>query len=107
MKKYILPVLWMVVIFILSSIPGSVFPKIPFPGFDKLVHLMEYGILGFLWAKAFNSKITLTILIGIIFGIFDEIHQIFIPFREFSILDLLFDGIGVIFGSLCPSLLKR
>lgn len=107
MKKYIPPILWMLLIFVLSSIPGTVFPKIPFPGLDKLVHLIEYGILGFLWVRALNGKIVSVILIGIIFGIFDEIHQIFVPFREFSVFDLIFDGIGVFLGSLCLLLLKR
>lgn len=107
MKKYILPILWTVVIFVLSSIPGSEFPKLPFPGFDKLVHLVEYSILGFLWVKALGKRIITVILLGIIYGVFDEIHQIFVPFREFSVLDILVDGVGVILGVLWRSLLRR
>lgn len=107
MKKYILPILWTVVIFVLSSIPGSEFPELPFPGFDKLVHLVEYSILGFLWVKALGKRIIIVILLGIIYGVFDEIHQIFVPYREFSILDILVDGVGVILGVLWRSLLRR
>lgn len=107
MKKYIFPVLWMIVIFALSSIPGSELPKSPIPCIDKLAHLFLYTILGFLWARVLGKKAVLIISIGIIFGFLDEIHQIFVPYREFSLFDLLFDAIGVCLGMLCHLLLKR
>lgn len=106
MKQYILPILWMVVIFGLSSIPGSRIPPL-FPGFDILAHLIEYSILGFLWARALQGKFFLAILLGILYGIFDEIHQVFVPLREFSIIDMLVDGAGVILGVVWHLLLKR
>lgn len=102
-----MPVSWMVVIFILSSIPKEKLPELLFPGFDKIAHLIEYFILGFLWARALGKRAILVILLGIIYGISDEIHQIFVPLREFSVLDLLVDSIGVIFGTICHLLLKR
>lgn len=103
--RFIPPILWMVVIFAASSIPGPAFPKLPWPGFDKLVHLIEYSVLGFLWSRAFDKRTAL--VIGIIYGVLDEIHQIYVPYREFSILDITVDGIGVILGLLWHSLLKR
>lgn len=107
MKRYIPPILWMAVIFLLSSIPGKEFPVIPFPGFDKLVHIVLYSILGFLWSKALGGRIYQAILIGIVYGLSDEVHQLFVPFREFSLTDLLSDAVGVTGGVLCQLSLKR
>lgn len=106
-KKYIPPILWMIVIFILSSIPGKQFPEMPFPHFDKLAHIGLYSVLGFLLARAFGRKTIVVILVGVIYGLLDETHQLFVPFREFSLLDLLSDTTGVIAGLICRSLLKR
>lgn len=107
MKKYFLPILWMIIIFTVSSIPGNTLPEYPFFGFDKLAHILEYSILGFLWARVLKRKIILIILIGTVFGILDEIHQLFVPFRVFSVIDMLCDSTGVILGATCQLLLKK
>ena len=98
MIKYLLPILWMVVIFVLSSIPGTAFPKQPFPYFTELAHLVEYSILGILWYRVLKPKIFLVLVICILYGISDEIHQLFVPFREYSILDMALDTVGVCVG---------
>lgn len=105
MKRFFLPILWMVVIFAFSSIPGDKIPRAPF-GFDKLVHIFEYFILGYLWNRVLNRG-SIVVIIGVIYGFIDEVHQIFIPYREFSIIDLLADGSGLILSVLWHSLLKR
>lgn len=97
-KRYLPPILWMAVIFTLSSFPGSAFPQQPFPGFTELVHLMEYSILGILWYRALRKKVLVILIIGILYGISDEIHQLFVPFREFSILDMIVDTLGIVIG---------
>lgn len=108
MKSYIFPVLWTALISILSSIPGSDLPDVPFAGFDKVAHLGLYLVLGFLWASAVKSKFLLTILLGASYGALDEVHQIFVPLRTFSVFDILFDGIGVVCGvSIWRLLLKK
>ena len=101
-----LPVIWMAVIFILSSIPGSLL-ELPFPGFDKIVHFIEYFILGFLWSRVLGNKVALVIILGVFYGLFDEVYQIYVPFREFSLFDLLSDSLGVITGVACRLLLKK
>lgn len=103
MKRYLSPILWMLVIFLLSSIPGSALPVL-FPGADIVVHLIEYAILGFLWGR---RGIGAALVIGIIYGILDEIHQIYVPYREFSVLDIFVDGAGVVIGTIWHSLLRR
>ena len=68
---------------------------------DKLLHVLEYGFLGFLTYNAFkqheflNKKLYFyVIMFAVIYAMSDELHQIFIPNREFSIFDFLADSLG-------------
>jgi len=100
-----LPVgLWCGAIFYLSSIPNL---ATPWGTWDiilrKIAHISEYGILAFLiWRAIFHSiRINLSKTyawsgaFSFIYAISDEIHQIFVPTRHGSILDILIDGIGI------------
>ncbi len=93
------------IIFGLSSIPGDNISALPFPFSDKIEHLIEYTVFGWLLRNAFNNGYSLTILIrimavltGSIYGVTDEIHQLFVPGREFDFKDMLCDAIGCILG---------
>ncbi len=94
-------------IFYLSSLP-KVLPDTGIPCFDKFLHLIEYFVFGLLAARAFKSSkksalrgnvFILAVLISISYGALDELHQLFIPGREYSLLDMTFDAIGGIGGS--------
>ena len=37
-------------------------------------------------------------LLGVLFGFSDEIHQLFVPLRQFEIADFLVDTLGIILG---------
>ena len=100
------PVLaYMVLIFILSSIPMIKPPDLGLNAEDKIAHVLEYGVLGVLLARSalsrrpFSIRLLFTIfLIGTLYGISDEIHQKFVPNRFASPWDALADMIGVILG---------
>ena len=93
-------------IFYFSSMPKPLL-EIAIPHFDKVLHICEYAIFGFLASRAFknssrkvffeNFKI-LAVLVSIIYGISDEYHQSFVSERQFSVFDMMADGIGGIFG---------
>jgi VanZ family protein len=56
--------------------------------------MAEYGILGFLYYKSFES-ISLPVIIGsLLFAGFDELWQSFVPGRFPSIYDVFADLIG-------------
>lgn len=110
----ILVIIWMSVIFIMSSFDGSVSSSQSNFIVDKLVnifnientdivslivrklaHYMEYLILGVLMINMFsefdikiNTKYIIAIIICIIYASSDEIHQIFIAGRCFAIRDI-------------------
>jgi VanZ family protein len=103
--KYQLPAIaWAIFIFILSSIPGEYFGDEPFDPFDKVVHALLFGILYFFIYRALKFQnrsrfisefsVALAFLLIVIYGIFDEIHQTFIPGRQPDVTDSLADIIG-------------
>jgi VanZ family protein len=76
---------------------------------DKVLHGVEYGILGLLCYRAFRwaagpavarQAIVLAIVTASVYGVTDEVHQFFVPFRESSWLDWLADTIGAAIGAI-------
>ena len=68
----------------------------------ELAHLFEFGLLYLFIVMAFlvfgklsYKKELLAFVIALGYGLVDELHQYFIPFRSFSLVDLLKNGIGV------------
>ena len=100
----ILLVAYMILILGLSSIPAQDFPKTWLLTWDKLIHLVEYFILGVLVMKSMNtiSYRTLKIVLpfGILFGGLDEYLQSFISGRFASEWDVPADTIGFAIGAL-------
>jgi VanZ family protein len=89
-------------IFVLSSQPDLSLPG-AFPSSDKLAHLLEYGVLGWLWARAMRVNRpglkTLTVLLSALvftgtYGLSDEWHQLYVPGRFADLRDVLADAFG-------------
>lgn len=104
--KYWAPVLIYcgIIVYLSSqSHPSQHLPSFLFGMSDKLLHAMEYGILGILLYRAFHQttravgSIILSIICVVIFGISDEIHQWFVPNRQADTWDLLADTLGATF----------
>ena len=74
----------------------------------KLAHFSIYtvgGILIFGFCETFSGltktrKVQLTLLVGVLYAISDELHQKFVSGRSCQITDVLIDSCGVIFGML-------
>ncbi len=89
----------------LNPIGGNIFSRVS----DQMYHLTEYTVLGLLtyrairfsWGEqlgpvsAFITVITITL-----FGLSDELHQLFVPFRRMESLDLMADTVGGLVGVL-------
>ena len=100
----ILLLIYMLLILGVSSLPSENIPKLMLLNFDKLIHLVEYFILGALLMKSMKNISTKMLIFvipfGLFFGIMDEYLQSFILGRFSSSLDVLADTIGVVIGSL-------
>ena len=100
--KFQLPVLlWMVLIFTLSSMPGSTFSPIEFPYAHLIAHGLLFAMLYYLGYRAlryqsysrFLSEFSLvtTIFLVILYAAIDEYHQSFVPGRTEDFKDILID----------------
>jgi VanZ family protein len=102
-----IPILLYLGIFLISSVPGSALPaKIP----DVIPHFCEYAILAFFFIRIFNHPVNVkTMAIGlawlILLGLLDELHQVFVPGRFFTLEDLLYDTFGSLSGLLAYRML--
>ncbi len=68
-------------------------------------HIIEFFSLGILIGLCFiNKKIDFkdlylkVLILGMTYGLLDELHQYFVPDRHSSLVDLLLDGIGLFFS---------
>jgi VanZ family protein len=74
---------------------------------DKFLHFAAYALLGALFLRAFKTTqikhhlkliLILSILLSALYGISDEIHQSFVPYRTADALDAFADILGSIAG---------
>ena len=88
-------------IFLLSS--SSNLPNLPGGFSDKVAHLLLYSGLGFLVARAVAGGvgrpfpgwiIAAAVVVCVVYGFTDEAHQLFVPRRQFDLMDLAADAIG-------------
>ncbi len=103
--RNLLPVaLWMLIIFITSSIPADDFPHVEFWGWAKLIHLIYYGVLCFLVQRAITNQTRYPlfarhsymfgVFFAVLYGAFDEYHQLSTPGRHGQVMDILIDAFG-------------
>ena len=98
--------LYCLLIFIQSSRPTpDITPHWPYV--DKVLHFTAYALLGALFLRAFKTTrikhqlkliLALSVLFSSLYGISDEIHQSFVPYRTADAIDALADIIGSIIG---------
>jgi VanZ family protein len=92
---------WMALIFVLSAQSEFPEPPISFLGIDKLAHLGVFAVLGLLIALAWLpfevlswKRVWLVTFLVAAYGLSDELHQLYVPEREFSAWDILADAAG-------------
>ena len=96
---------WAIAIFVQSSLSNIPAPDLGFDMQDKVFHAAEYAILGFFLRRALvfqkNEPIQqyanqLTVALGSLYAVSDEIHQSFVPGRNADISDVIADIVGII-----------
>ncbi|WP_203363510.1 VanZ family protein [Bacillus sp. REN10] len=103
----IAPLLYIVAVWMMSSLPHDAIVSLPQNEIDRLfkesLHLIEFAVLYGLIVNALlaNGRFTsatnvAAALIACFYGFIDEIHQAFIPYRSASIIDAVKDVTGVL-----------
>jgi VanZ family protein len=106
---YHLPfILYLILIFVLSSIPGDNLPEIGFELNDKLIHfgiyfiafLLSYFSFSNIGKPSFIAKnpLAFSLILTILYGLSDELHQALVPNRSADAADFLADVAGTLFG---------
>ncbi len=104
------PFIYMVAIWIMSSMPDNAVVELPDSKWDanikESLHLIEFGILyvllvfALLTFKGLTTKRNIIlIIIASLYGIIDEIHQSFVPYRSATMIDVIKDITGVLVAS--------
>lgn len=100
--------LWMILMFWLSSrsdLPGG----FDLPGWlplDKVAHFGLFGVLAALLYLAGSSAL-LAVAIAALYGVSDEVHQMFVPGRSPDVRDWLADLAGALAGVWAVILMAR
>ena len=106
----ILPFAYMAAIWIMSSMPADALVELPDEGIDRFLkeslHLVEFGLLYVLLVLAalttgrFTAVLSFAFMaVAILYGLLDEIHQSFVPYRSATVIDFVKDVIGVLAAS--------
>jgi len=114
--RWLPAVVWAGVIFGLSSMsqPPEPGPVADLPGWTSMAHFAEYFILGallFLACGTFRGRrpsniYLFAVIMGILYGMTDELHQSFVPGRQMDALDWLVDCLGASTGALIPLMMR-
>jgi VanZ family protein len=95
---------WLVLIFLLTSLPGGAVPRVGIPNVDKIAHFSLYAVLGLLSARAAATSVVLRVRLALVLlcvaivGCVDEWHQQFIVGRDEDGFDWLADVSGASVG---------
>ncbi len=98
--------LWLVLIIYLMIRSADGLPTINIPGFDKIVHFVLFSTLGFLYyaqqiprkaiIKRYKKNPGFYLLILFSLGI--EFIHLYLDYRSFELLDILTNGLSLLFG---------
>ena len=100
-------IFYCLLIFVQSSHPSPEVIKSDWPHVDKVLHFTAYALLGALFLRAFKTTpiknnlklvLILSVLLSSLYGISDEIHQSFVPYRTADAMDAMADILGSAFG---------
>ena len=115
MLVYIPLVLYWIILFTATTLPGNQLPNLGIS--DKIEHFSAFLILSVLLNLTllfqrksrlfFRYATILTIIICLLYGAVDEIHQLIIPGRSADIRDWLADSTGVFLGVFILNLIKN
>ena len=106
-RPWLPAVLWGAAILAVSSFPRMDLAPRMFPGCDKVLHFIEYSILGLGLRFWSGGGRPIFIAGGVGFAAVDEFHQRYVPGRHASLFDWVADLAGVVVGFLLYGLIMK
>lgn len=103
---YVPLIIYWIVLFTATTIPVERLPSVGIS--DKFSHFLAYFVLAVLVYLTliyqrkskflFDKAATVTIVIGLFYGVVDELHQMLVPGRSAETLDWVADAFGTFAG---------
>ena len=90
--------LYILIIFLLSSTPPSMVSSIQIYGLDKIIHFIEYFILGVIYRFSINQLLSKYYFLIILIPIIDEFIIQDYSGRNVDVFDFIANVLGLIFG---------
>lgn len=90
----LLLIVWITIIFMLTGFPSLESPKIKEFPIDKIEHFLLFFVYGLIAMRSLN--IVAYFVSGILVIITAEVQQIFIPGRDFEIMDMFAGLVGLL-----------
>jgi VanZ family protein len=106
-RRWLPAVVWGAAILAVSSFPRLGLEHRGFPGCDKVMHFIEYFVLGVGLRYWSGDGRLFFVAGGVGFAAFDEFHQRFVPGRQASPWDLVADVAGIVVGFLLYGLFMK
>lgn len=118
-RYYIPAIMWIILILILCTLPGSALPHVSLFDklhIDKVVHFFLFGGTVILLAYGLHRQqkhVNIPALVGLavaatLYGLAIEfIQKYFIPNRSFELMDVVADGAGAVVGALIFGLIGK
>ena len=106
-KNRIIPIVLIILItieiFYFSSLPGTFGTGVPeSPWIARAYHFIVFFLFSFFLLMAIKGKnkmelkhLVITVFLSVAHAVLDEFHQIFVPFRDASVRDVLIDSLGI------------
>ena len=82
-------------------------PHVEVLRFDKVLHALVYAVLGGLcclaarrtWSFGRRGLVLVGAFCALLYGMTDELHQLFVPGRSADVYDVVADGVGGLIGA--------
>ena len=97
-RYFFLLLLYSLLIFLLSSVPGSDIPSTVSP-YSSIFHFILYFFYG-ITSLLFFRNVRNSIIFASLYAASDELHQYFVPGRSCDPMDLLVDILGILVGTI-------
>lgn len=115
--KYVLPaILYCLLIFLISSLSDPPAPDFKLEWGDKINHAGAFGLMMLLvfravrwmfYGRSMRVQLWIALLYCALYGITDELHQMYVPNRHGDPFDLLADIVGASLGVLFIMMIHR
>lgn len=110
-------IFWSIVLGFLMLLPSDKIPESQLLTFDKINHLIAYGLLSFLIALGYRLKpstrqkrkhyIIRALILSVLYGTVLELLQYFVPGRALEMFDIIANVTGCLLGILIFNIFQR